>query len=90
MYLIIVSIVGLGIFFILHLGSQLPAPVSRLSTEPVAAATLHSTDIGGSSFFASVESVLQQNATNPLTRLFLQLLIIIGASGVVAWIFTRC
>ena len=90
LYLIIVSIVGLGIFFILHVGSQLPSPVSRLSTEPVAATTPHLTDVSGSSFFASVESTLRQNATNPLSRLFLQLLIIIGASGMVAWIFTRC
>src|SRR5213080_4856950 len=90
LYLLIVSIVGLGIFFILHLGSQLPSPVSRLSTEPVAATTPHSADVSGSSFSASVESSLRQNATNPLSRLFLQLFIIIGASGVVAWIFTRC
>src|SRR5438876_4603483 len=90
LYLLIVSIVGLGIFFVLHVGSQLPSPVSRLSTEPVAATTPHSADVSGSSFFASVESSLRQNATNPLSRLFLQLFIIIGASGVVAWIFTRC
>jgi len=90
LYLIIVSIVGLGIFFILHVGSQLPSPVSRLSTEPVAATTPHLTDVSGSSFFASVESNLRQNATNPLSRLFLQLFVIIGASGVVAWLFTRC
>jgi len=89
LYLLIVSIVGLGIFFILHVGSQLPPPVSRLSTEPVAATTPHSTDVSNSSFLAAVESTLQQNATNPLSRLFLQLLIIICASGVVAWIFTR-
>jgi len=36
------------------------------------------------------ESNLRQNATNPLSRLFLQLFIIISASGVVGWIFTRC
>jgi len=90
LYLLIVSIVGLGIFFFLHVGSQLPPPVSRLSTEPVAATTPHLTDGSNSSFFASVESNLQQSATNPLSRLFLQLLIIIGVSGVVAWIFTRC
>src|SRR5207237_6936051 len=78
-----------GIFFILHVGSQLPPPVSRLSTEPVAATTPHSTDVSNSSFLAAVESTLQQNATNPLSRLFLQLLIIICASGVVAWISTR-
>ncbi len=90
LYLLIVSIVGLGIFFILHVGSQLPSPVSRLSTEPAAAATPHSADVSDSSFFASVKSSLRQNATSPLSRLFLQLFIIIGASGVVAWIFTRC
>src|SRR6266705_1005922 len=89
LYLLIVSIVGLGIFFILHVGSQLPSPVSRLSTEPAAVTAPYSTDVSNSSFFASVESNLRQNATNPLSRLFLQL-IIIGASGVVAWIFTRC
>lgn len=90
LYLLIVSIVGLGIFFILHVGSQLPLPVSRLSTESVPATAPHSTEVSDSSFFASVDSNLRQNATNPLSRLFLQLLIIIGASGVVAWLFTRC
>ena len=90
LYLVIVSIVGLGIFFILQLGSQLPSPVSRLSTEPAAATTPHSINASGSSFFASVESNLRQNATNPLSRLFLQLFIIIGASGAVGRIFTRC
>ena len=90
LYLLIVSIVGLGIFFVLHQGSQLPPPVSQLSTEPVAATAPHLTDVSGSSFFASVESTLRQNATNPLSRLFLQLLIVMGASGLVAWIFTRC
>src|SRR6266496_1107696 len=90
LYLLMVSIVGLGIFFILHVGSQLPPPVSRFSTEPVAVTTPHSTDVSDSSFSASVKSTLRQNATNPLSRLFLQLFIIIGASGVVGWIFTRC
>ena len=90
LYLLIVSIVGLGIFFVLHAGSQLPPPVSRLSTEAVAATAPHLTDVNDSSFFASVQSSLLQNATNPLSRLFLQLFIIIGASGVVAWIFARC
>ena len=90
LYLIIVSIVGLGIFFILHAGSQLPSPVSRLPNGSVAVATPNSTAVSGSSFFAAVQSGLRQNATNPLSRLFLQLFIIIGASGVVAWLFTRC
>jgi hypothetical protein len=90
LYLIIVSVVGLGIFFILHAGTQLPSPVSRLPNGSVAVTTPNSTALSGSSFFAAVQSGLRQNATNPLSRLFLQLFIIIGASGVVAWLFTRC
>src|SRR5262245_40671248 len=90
LYLLIVSIVGLGIFFILHVGSQLPSPVSRLSTEPVAAPAPHSINVSDSSFFATVKSNLLQNATNPLSRLFLQLFVVISASGVVAWLFNRC
>ena len=90
LYLLIVSIVGLGIFFILHAGSQLPPPVSRVVTEPPAVSSVHLPDARDSSFFASVESSLRQNATNPLSRLFLQLFIIIATSGIVAWIFTRC
>src|SRR5262249_22596341 len=91
LYLLIVSVVGLGIFFILHVGSRLPPPISRLSSQSTAAATApRSTDVTESSFSASVESNLRQNATNPLSRLFLQLLIIIGASGVIAWLFTHC
>src|SRR4029450_9510479 len=90
LYLLIVSIVGLGIFFILHVGSQLPPPAPRLSTQAVAASAPELSAVSASSFFASVESTLRQNATNPLSRLFLQLFIIISASGVVAWIFTRC
>jgi Kef-type K+ transport system membrane component KefB len=90
LYLIIVSVVGLGIFFILHAGTQLPSPVSRLPNGSVAVATPNSTAVSGSSFFAAVQSGLRQNAANPLSRLFFQLFIIISASGVVAWVFTRC
>jgi Kef-type K+ transport system membrane component KefB len=90
LYLIIVSIVGLGIFFLLHAGTHLPSPVSRLPNGSVAVAAPNSTAASGSSFFAAVQSGLRQNATNPLSRLFLQLFIIIGASGAVAWLFTRC
>ncbi len=90
LYLVIVSIVGFGIFFILHLGSHLPPPPSPIPTKSVAETSAYVTDVSDSSFFATVKSSLGQNATSPLSRLFLQLFIIIGASGVVGWIFTRC
>jgi Kef-type K+ transport system membrane component KefB len=89
LYLLIVSVAGLGIFFILHFGERLPAPASPLSTESVARTTPDVTAVGDSSFFASVESSLRQNGANPLSRLFLQLLIIVSASCAVGWMFTR-
>ena len=89
LYLLIVSIVGLGIFFILHVGSQLPRPVSRLSTESAAVTTPHLTDVSDSSVFGSVKSGLWDNANDPLTRLFLQLFIVITVSYVIGWIFTH-
>src|SRR5690242_8668809 len=88
LYLIIVSIVGLGIFFILHEGSRLPPPTPRFSPESLAA-TSQATDASASSLFASVRSSLRQNASNPLSRLFLQLLIVMCASAVVGWLFAR-
>src|SRR5206468_4379580 len=86
LYLIIVSIVGCGMFFILHLGSQLPRPVPSVPTHAVSPPT------GGtdSSLVNSVKSSLSQNVTSPLSRLFLQLFVIIAVCGVVGWLFTRC
>src|SRR5262245_35202227 len=89
LYLVIVSIVGCGISFLLHLGSYLPPP-PPIATNTAAPTSVHVTNVGNSSFFATVTSSLKENATNPLSRLFLQLLIIIGASGVIAWLFTHC
>ena len=89
LYLLTVSVVGLGIFFILHFGDRLPAPPSPFSTESVARSSLNVTAVGDSSFFASLESSLRQNGANPLSRLFLQLLIIVSASCAVGWTFTR-
>jgi len=90
LYLLIVSIVGLAIFFILHLGRQLPAPASVLSTQSPTQIAHHVAGAGDSSVFASVESSLRQNAGNPLSRLLLQLFIIITASFLIGRIFTRC
>jgi Kef-type K+ transport system membrane component KefB len=88
LYLIIVSIVGLGIFVILHLGSQ-PHRPSPLETKPIVQLEAHPTNVDNS-FFASVKSSLGQNGTSPLSRLFLQLFVVICASCVIGWIFTRC
>ena len=89
-YFFVVSVMGLGIFFMLHLGSQLAPPVSPPSTNFVAHSTEHLADIGDSSFSASVEANLQENANDPLSRLFLQLFVVIAVCYVIGWIFTRC
>src|SRR5213595_730524 len=86
LYLLIVSIIGLGIFLILDVGSQLPQPVPSVPTHTVSPPT-GPTD---SSLVNSVKSSLSQNGTSPLSRLFLQLFVIIAVCGVVGWFFRRC
>ena len=89
LYLLVTITVGLGIWGILHFGSQLSPPglaLDAASTEPVPP---HVENPGGNSFFASVASGLRQSAGDPLTKLFLQLLLIITASRVAGAIFTR-
>src|SRR5712691_10688952 len=85
-YLLVVSVVGFGIVCLLRLGSHLPTPVSPNSTQTIQ----HVMEAGDSSFAGSLESSLEQNSSDPLTRLFLQLSVIIAVSYVVGWIFTRC
>src|SRR5437868_9115396 len=88
-YFFMVTALGLGIFFILRAGNQLPAPALPLSTQSSSQITPHLTGAGDYSFSASVESSLWDNANDPLTRLFLQLFVVITVSYVIGWIFTR-
>jgi len=90
LYFLVVAVMGLGIFFILQAGNQLPSPVVPPSTESIAQITPHFAGAGDSSYSASVESSLQENANDPLSRLFLQLFVVIAVCYVVGWIFTRC
>src|SRR5213595_1501426 len=88
-YFFMVTALGLGIFFILRTGNQLPAPALPLSTQSSSQITPHLTGAGDYSFSASVESSLWDNANDPLSRLFLQLFVVIAVSYLVGWIFTR-
>ena len=87
LYFLVVAVMGLGIFFILQAGNQLPSPIS---TESIAHITPHLAGAGNSSISASVASSLRDNANDPLSRLFLQLFVVIAVSYLVGWIFTRC
>ena len=87
LYLLVIITIGSGIFGILHLGNELPPPAA---VPGVAAAAIPRADSSANhSFFASVIAGLQQSAGDPLTRLFVQLLVIIAASRLAGWIFTR-
>jgi Kef-type K+ transport system membrane component KefB len=88
-YFFVVCAVGLGVFLILQVGNQLPAPAPRLSPQSSAQITPHPAEAADYSFSASVESSLWDNANDPLSRLFLQLFIIIVVSYLVGSIFTR-
>ena len=88
-YFFVVTAVGLGVFFILRAGNQLPAPALPLSTESISPIAPRIAGAGDYSFAASVESSLQENANDPLSRLILQLFVVIAVSYVVGGIFTR-
>jgi Kef-type K+ transport system membrane component KefB len=86
LYLLVVITVGFGIFEILHLGNRLPPPGAipgDLSQAP------HVKNPAGDSFFASVVLTLQQSANDPLSKLFVQLLVIIAASRLAGRAFAR-
>jgi Kef-type K+ transport system membrane component KefB len=85
----VMGAVGLGIFFVLRAGNQLPAPAVPLSTESVSQVAPHLAGADDYSFAASVESSLHENANDPLSRLILQLFVVIAVSYVVGWIFTH-
>src|SRR5215471_12027805 len=88
-YFFMVTAVGLGIFFILRMGNQLPAPAVRVSPQSSSQITPHLIGAGDYSFSASLESSLRDNANDPLSRLILQLFIVTGVSYLVGWIFTH-
>src|SRR2546429_3363015 len=88
-YFFMVTAVGLGIFFILRAGNQLPAPALPLSAESSFQIAPHLAGAGDYSFSASVESSLRDNANDPLTRLFLQLFVVITVSYLIGWIFAH-
>jgi Kef-type K+ transport system membrane component KefB len=88
-YFFFVCAVGLGVFFILRAGNQLAAPALPLSPQSGSQVTPRLTGANDYSFSAAVESSLWDNANDPLSRLFLQLFIVIVISYLVGWIFTR-
>src|ERR1043166_6825028 len=86
LYLVVVVIAGI-IFFALHLGSQLAPP--RATTSAKVEMASHPAPAHNSLFKALVTAVLVENASGALSRLILQLIVIIVVASVVGSIFTR-
>ena len=82
-YILILGVVGCAIAALLQLGSTLPAPVGTIER---AAAQAPASE----SVFGAMASTIAHHFTDPLGRLFLQLLVIIAASRVMGRIFTSC
>jgi Kef-type K+ transport system membrane component KefB len=85
LYLAIVAIAGI-ILLILHWGDQLPPPVAAAAKS---GATAHAAHVHDSSFLGSVASVLGENTSSPLSKLILQLIVIILASSAAGSLFAR-
>jgi len=86
LYMVIVAIAGI-IFFVLHLGNQLPPP--PVATRPKAEIAAAAPATHDTSLIGAVTSVLMDNGSSPLSKLILQLIIIIVAASVARSIFTR-
>ena len=89
LYLVIISIAALGIFGILRTGNRLTPPVAPASAQTVAALPSVHAPAGSTSAFAAAKGTLYQNGTSSLSRLFLQLFIIIAAACLAGYLFTR-
>jgi len=85
-YLLILIVAGLGLLGLLHAGSGLAPLHPPQAVSPRAAALAHTPAPSSLSVF---EEGLRQRAGEPLSRLFLQLLVIIGAARLAGWAFIR-
>lgn len=82
-YVTILTLVGLSIFWVLHLGKSLPLPqgeVRHVIEHVVAPANASA----GSAMLAG----LRENFDTPLSHLFLQLVVIIIAARIMGWLFS--
>jgi len=89
LYLLVLTVAGLAILFILHEGRQLPPPKGPAREGAVAAAPVRDQHQTSSNVFETVLTRLDKNANDDLTRFFLQLLIVVGISYAIGWLFTK-
>lgn len=86
-YLVTLSVLGAGILLVLHLGAALPVPQGIVAAKTAAP---HADGAAAGSAVAAVLSGLSANVNDPLSHLFVQLLVIIVASRLAGMLFVRC
>ena len=89
LYIAVMSVAGAGIVFCLYAGMHLPPATATFPQAAFAQNSVHRADAIRSSS-PSITAGLAYNATSALSRLFLQLGIVIGLSSAVGWVFERC
>ena len=94
LYLIVVLLFGAGILFSLYGGGRLATGVPAFAADRPATAAVSSPAAGlhpaarhdASSIFSGID----ENANSPLSRLLVQIAVIVGASWGVGWLFRFC
>ena len=84
-YLLLLTLVGLPIFWVLHAGSSLVPPTGT----PLVAAKATAVAPATGSAWESMKTGLAENLQSPLGHLFLQLIVIIAASRLMGRLFSR-
>ena len=88
LYAAVVSVVGAGILFSLYAGAHLPPPTPHSRQIAVAQEGVHRADAIRSPS-PTILAALAHNASTGLSRLILQLAIILSVSSAVGWAFVR-
>ncbi len=86
-YLLTIAVAALTIGWVLRMGSVLPVPVAAADTVASAHAALSSAQPAPST--SQMPGVVASHLADPLSRLFVQLLVIIAASRLMGWLFSR-
>jgi Kef-type K+ transport system membrane component KefB len=88
-YIVTLLVAAIAIPSLLHLGSSLPPPVAGDGVVKSAAVSENSAQMGDVSAWGGMLAGLQANIENPLSHLFLQLLVILAASRLMGLLFTK-
>ena len=88
LYVAVVTIVGAGILFSLYAGTHLPPPSTASRHIAVSQEGVHRADAIRSPS-SSILAAIAHNASTGLSRLILQLVIILSVSSAVGWAFMR-